>query len=155
MDLRVTALDYSTRVLAVAAKNTRRAQPIGAKGVSLLRADARRLPLAPGSVDFVISSMFLHHLPPDDVIALLAAAFRLARCGLVLSDLVRGRLPYLAFYAIAPVLARNRLTRVDGATSVRRAYTPLELRRLAKSAGLRGAQVIAHFPWRMTLVVDK
>jgi hypothetical protein len=61
----------------------------------------------------------------------------------------------MAFHAAAPIFARNELTRLDGALSIRRAYTPDELRSLAERAGLRGAKVYAHFPWRMTLVVDK
>ena len=38
--------------------------------------------------------------------------------------------------------------------SVRRAYTPRELRALAQAAGLAPARVTAHWPWRMTLVYD-
>ena len=144
--LRVVGVDHSARILAAAQHGA---------PVSLLRADALCLPLAPGSVDWVISTLFLHHFPPDSVVALLHSAYRLARRGLVMSDLVRGRLPYLAFHAAAPLFARNYLTRLDGALSIRRAYTPDELRALAERAGLRGAKVHAHFPWRMTLVVER
>ena len=148
--LHVVGVDHSARVIAAA-----RSSANGGARIDLLRANALCLPLTPGSFDYVISSLFLHHLPPDGVIELLHAAYRAARAGLVMSDLVRGRLPYLAFHAVAPLLARNHLTRHDGALSIRRAYTPGELRRLAEQAGLRGARVYAHFPWRMTLVVDK
>lgn len=146
MPLRVVGIDHSARILAAA----RQGSP-----VTLMRADALCLPLAPGSVDWVISTLFLHHFPPDAVVALLHNAYRIARRGLVMSDLVRGRLPYLAFHAAAPLFARNYLTRLDGALSIRRAYTPEELGDLAERAGLRGAKVHAHFPWRMTLVVEK
>ena len=144
--LRVVGVDHSARILAAA----RQGSP-----VTLLRADALCLPLAPGAVDWVISTLFLHHFPPDAVVALLHNAHRLARRGLVMSDLVRGWLPYLAFHAAAPLFAHNYLTRQDGALSIRRAYTPEELRALAERAGLRGAKVHVHFPWRMTLVVDR
>ena len=144
--LTVVAVDHAARILDVA----RNGVP-----VPLLRADALCLPLAPGSVDYVISTLFLHHFSPNALVALLHNAYRLARRGLVMSDLVRGRLPYLAFHAAAPLFARNYLTRQDGLLSIRRAYTPEELRELAERAGLRGAKVHAHFPWRMTLVVDK
>ena len=46
-------------------------------------------------------------------------------------------------------------SRHSGALSVRRAYTPEELNRMAVRAGLPGARVFTHFPWRMTLVVEK
>jgi hypothetical protein len=121
------------------------------------------LSLAAGSVDYVISSMFMHHFCPAGLVRLLKDADRLARAGIIMSDLVRGRLPLMAFQLIAPVFARNRLTRHDGALSVRRAYTPHELEDAARAAGLlgsdrhmaEGGQIFSHFPWRMTLVIDK
>ena len=97
----------------------------------------------------------MHHFAPDSLIALLRAASVCARRGLIMSDLVRGRLPLVAFRLAQPVIARHYLTRHDGALSIRRAYTPGELRDLAHAAGLAGAQVYTHWPWRMTLVVDQ
>jgi hypothetical protein len=102
-----------------------------------------------------MSSLFLHHLPPDQVKKLLAQAFRLAHKGIIMSDLTRGRLPMIAFRLGQPVFARNFLTRQDGMTSIRRAYTPAELLHLAQAAGLTNARVYRHPGWRMTLVVDK
>ncbi len=148
-EVRLHALDWSARNLRVA-----RAHLAGDPRVSLLQADAGRLPLAPGSVDFVISTLFLHHLSPPEATALLRAAFGLARRAVLMSDLVRGVMPLLAFRLIQPVFARHPLTRHDGALSIRRAYTPAEARALAAAAGLPGASVHPHWPWRMTLVVD-
>ena len=86
---------------------------------------------------------------------LLQASYETARRGLIMTDLVRGWLPYYAFKLVQPVFARNFLTRQDGATSIRRAYKPRELLALAEAAGLQGARVYPHGPWRMTLVVDR
>ena len=72
-----------------------------------------------------------------------------------MSDLVRGWLPYVAYQLIQPTFARHPMTRKDGALSIRRAYTPEELRQLALRAGLPNPRVFTHFPWRMTLVVEK
>lgn len=146
----VTGVDWAERNLAVARRHTRDAQP-----VRLLRADALRLPLAERSTDFVISSLFLHHFAPEPAVELLRAAYAVARRGLIMTDLVRGRLPQLAFWLVQPALARHPLTRHDGRLSIRRAYTPAELRGLAAAAGLPGARVYTHWPWRMTLVVDR
>jgi hypothetical protein len=147
---RVIAVDRAARSLDAARAGFSREH-----AVSLLRADARCLPLPAESVDLVISSLFLHHFSPGQLVELLRSVYALARAGLVMSDLVRGRLPLLAFRLSAPVLARNYLTRHDGAISIRRAYRPDELRALASAAGLAGAQVFTHWPWRMTLVADK
>ena len=142
----VFGLDWAARNLAVARW---RSQPVG-----LLQADAQRPPLAAGAVDFVISSLFLHHFTPEAVIALLRTGYATARRSLIMTDLVRGVLPGLAFRLVQPALARHPFTRHDGQLSIRRAYTPAELRALAAAAGLAGARVYAQWPWRMTLVVD-
>jgi SAM-dependent methyltransferase len=150
LDVRLVAVDRAARNLAIA-----RSRVASALNVHLLHADAACLPLPKESVDVVISSLLLHHFSPGQVVDLLRSAHALARRSLVMSDLVRGRLPSLAFRLIQPVCARNSLTRHDGALSIRRAYTPAELRRLAAAAGLPNAQVHVHWPWRMTLVADK
>jgi len=148
--VRVLAVDWAARHLAIAAE-----RGAGPPDVLLLRADAAQLPLPAQGVDFVISSLFLHHFEPDAAADLLRTAFACARRALIMSDLVRGWLPLAAFRLVQPAFARNYLTRHDGALSVRRAYTPDELRALAYRAGLEGARVHTHWPWRMTLVIDR
>ena len=150
-ELRVIGLDWAARNLAAA----RQAQPAGNSGVSLLRADALRPPFAAAGVDFVIGSLFLHHFDPQSVVTLLRGAAGLARRAVIMTDLVRGRLPALAFKVVQPIFARHPFTAHDGALSIRRAYTPGELRALALEAGLPQARVTAHWPWRMTLVYDR
>jgi SAM-dependent methyltransferase len=153
--LRICGVDWAGRHLAVARRAVARRKVNGQAKVSLLQADASRLPVAPSGVDFVVSSLFLHHFAPGPAIDLLRSASAIARRSLIMSDLVRGRLPWLAFKLLQPIFARQALTRHDGALSIRRAYTPAELRELAAAAGLRGARVYEHWPWRMTLVADR
>ena len=148
--VRVFAVDRAARNLSIA-----RGRAARIPEVTLLHAEAGCLPLPAQGVDFVVSSQFLHHLLPRPAVEMLRSAFTHARAGIVMSDLVRGWLPYFAFKSVQPVFARNALTRHDGALSIRRAYTPAELRQLAASAGLTSAAVYAHWPWRMTLVADK
>jgi len=146
LPLTILGIDWMARHLVVADRDP---------GVFLLQADALRLPLPAQSVDYVISSLFLHHFPPEQVVALLRCAFACSRRGIIMSDLVRGWLPWTAFKIVQPIFARNYLTRHDGALSVRRAYTPAELRELAAAAGLTNAEIHTHWPWRMTLVADR
>lgn len=149
LTLSIVAVDWSARNLAVARRRLSHWPE-----VQLVQADALRLPLDAASVDFVISTLFVHHFSPSRVIALLQAAFASARYGVIMSDLVRGWLPLIAFQLIQPMFARHWLTRHDGALSIRRAYTPAELAELARAAGLP-ARVHTHWPWRMTLVAEK
>ncbi len=143
---RVMALDNSRRHLVVAREKVGRS-------VMLVQADAGHLPFGANSVDYVVSSLFLHHLGPDAVAGLLRRAYEIARCGVVMSDLVRGRVPLMAFRCITPLV--SPITRHDGAVSVRRAYTVSEMRELAARAGLRHGRVRGHPMFRMTLTVDK
>jgi SAM-dependent methyltransferase len=146
----VDGLDWAARNLAVARRNAQ-----GCEQVALVLADSRRPPLAERAADFVVSSLFLHHFAPEPAVELLRVAYGLARRALIMTDLVRGVLPWLAFGVVQPVLTRHPLTRHDGGLSIRRAYTPAELRGLAAAAGLAEARVYTHWPWRMTLVADR
>lgn len=150
VQLQVFPLDISARNLEVAREN------IGTNSaIHPVQADGLALPFAPHQVDYFVSSLVLHHFAPDALVSLLRETFRLARRGIVMSDIVRGYLPLAAFRLIQPIFARHYLTRQDGITSIKRAYTVVELTELAHAAGLNHARVYAHFPWRMTLVVDK
>lgn len=150
VSLQVIAVDWSARNLEIA-------QPLvgSLREVALVSADARRLPLQAGTADYAISSLFLHHFPPDELICLLRRTWQVVRCGLVMTDMVRSRLLHAGFQVVQPLLARNFLTAHDGDVSIRSAYTPAELRRLVEAAGLPRARIYTHWLWRMTLVVDK
>jgi len=148
--IRILAVDLAARHLTVAAHRIH-----SEADINLLQADAARLPLAPKSIDYLMSSLFLHHFKPEQVVELLRNTFACARHGIVMSDLVRGWLPLIGFKLGQAILARNYLTRHDGALSIRRAYTPSELQELARAAGLTNFRVYEHWPWRMTLVADK
>lgn len=148
IDLRVLALDFSARNLDIARSN---AYP----AINLIQADANHLPFARSQVDYVISSLFLHHLPPESVVALLRESYARARCGIIMSDLERGWMTLAGFKLVQPLFARSYITRNDAAASVRRGYTPAELQAMARDAGLMNARVHRPFPFRMTLTADK
>jgi ubiquinone/menaquinone biosynthesis C-methylase UbiE len=148
--LSVLGLDLSTRHLEIARNWV---QPPA--NVHLVHADARRLPLRENSVDYVISSLFLHHFTPEEVIELLREAYARARRGILMCDVERNWLPLLGFKIVQPIFARSYITRFDAVASVRRAYTPSEFRQMAAAAGLSSARVYRHPLWRMTLVADK
>jgi SAM-dependent methyltransferase len=123
--------------------------------VLLVQGDVFAPPFAAGSIDLVISSLFLHHLTKEELIELLPRWARIARRSLVMTDLVRHPLPYWFMKAASPVFARSAITRHDAAVSIRRAYLPQELWNIAVEAGFPQAHVFTHFPFRMTLVIDQ
>ncbi len=147
---RMLAIDFSARNLDIARGNAQ-TQPT----IKLIQADANHLPFARSQVDYVISSLFLHHLPPEDVVALLRHSYERARRGIIMSDLERSWMTLASFKLVQPLFARSYITRNDAAASVRRGYTSAELRDLARDAGLTNARVHRPFPFRMTLTADK
>jgi ubiquinone/menaquinone biosynthesis C-methylase UbiE len=122
--------------------------------IAFIQGDVLALPVAEGSVDFVISSLLLHHFTATALIQVLPQWARLARQSLIMTDLVRHPVPYWFMKAASPVFARSAITRHDAAVSIRRAYRPHELQRIAEEAGLTQARVYTCFPYRMSLVID-
>ena len=106
-------------------------------GLALGVSDGRSLPHPDRSIDIAHASLLLHHLEPDDAVAVLVEMARVARVGVVVNDLNRGRMHWLGAWLIGHLLTRNRYTRRDAPLSVRRAYTRREMRGLLAQAGLR------------------
>ena len=149
--IRLVAADRHAQVLGFARRSTPATDCI-----SFVRHDALAAPFPAAAFDVVTCSLTLHHFDEDGAVALLRDLDRLARLGVVVNDLRRGWLAYLGARAlVAPLGARHCLTRHDAPLSVLRAYTPAELRGLADRAGLSGARLFLHRPFRMALVVEK
>jgi SAM-dependent methyltransferase len=134
LDLRIVALDSRPEILAAA----RALDPSldDRRDLQFATADGRALPYPDRSFDIVHSSMVVHHLEPREAVAFLREAKRVARTGIVVNDLVRGRPQLAGAWLLSRLFTRNRLTRNDGPLSVRRAYTRVEVKALLASAGL-------------------
>jgi SAM-dependent methyltransferase len=104
---------------------------------SVIRHDARQLPFADASIGVVTCAFALHHLSPNDAIRVLREMARVARIGIIVSDLRRSFLAYGGARVLA-YTTRNRLSRHDGPLSVLRAYTPGEAQALLEQAGING-----------------
>jgi ubiquinone/menaquinone biosynthesis C-methylase UbiE len=140
------ALDRSARVLSYAA-----AAVSGSDAISTVQGDATALPFEAGTFDLVMCSLALHHLAPADAEQALR---EMARVGahVIVSDLRRSRAAWFAARALLPLITRNRFTLHDGPISVRRAYTPDEVRAMAERAGWTRIDVRATFGARLLLI---
>ena len=98
--------------------------------VRIFQADAIRDPLPNADVAF---SMHLgHHLSENDLVALIRNVGRFCR-RFILLDLVRHPLPLVLFRLfVAPFVCQ--IVVLDGQKSIRRSYTPAELRRITDFA---------------------
>ena len=143
-DLSPVAIEYA-RTLAGRAGVTR---------IRFDRADALREPM-PEGVDVTICTLFLHHLPDPDAVALLRKLRDAARRAVVVSDLRRTRLDAAFTWVGCRLLSRSEVFRVDGMRSVAAAFTTDEARSLAATAGLTGARVSQVWPQRWLLTWRK
>jgi ubiquinone/menaquinone biosynthesis C-methylase UbiE len=119
-----------------------------------LAADAFHLPFRDSSFDLVSSSLFVHHLAPQEAIAFAKEALRVSRVAVLVHDLIRHPLHLALAYAGTP-LYRSRITRNDAPASVRQAYTVEEMRSLFQSAHAAGVEIQRHFLFRMGAIAWK
>ena len=150
---------------AVAAWARRRGRPVVLRGVDLnpgAAAVARAaspgltLDLQTGDVlqcepqpspDYIISSLFTHHLSDDQVVAFLRWMERHAVRGWFINDLHRHAFPYYGFGLLARVMRWHRFVRHDGCVSIARAFTRPEWQSLLREAGVPG-EIRWRFPFR-------
>jgi ubiquinone/menaquinone biosynthesis C-methylase UbiE len=147
-DLRVTALDISASAL-----DTARRRGSADPRLRFVCADVHRAPFLDGSVDYVTSTLFFHHLRDDEVVQTLRSFDRLARRGVVVNDLIRRRRAFLWSWLITRPF--NAILRRDGPLSVRRAFRPGELATLAQRADVPWLSIHTHFGHRMTLAGER
>ena len=138
--LAVVGVDSRPEVLAAAAFATPGLP--SADGLELVVADGRTLPYPDRSFDVAHASLVLHHLAPDDAVALLREMGRVARLGVVVNDLDRSRLGWVGAWLLGHLLTTNRYTRHDAPLSVRRAYKPDEMAAMLRRAGLSPVRTV-------------
>lgn len=146
LDVRVVGVDRHPVTALTAAEQ---ADP----RLHIVQADVANLPFEPGSFDYALASMFLHHLDDEQVVATLATMDRLARRGVVVADLMRHPRAYRwikLFSAFSTPMVRH-----DGPASVAQAFTREELVELARRAGIHYASDSVHFGYRLLLAGEK
>jgi 2-polyprenyl-3-methyl-5-hydroxy-6-metoxy-1,4-benzoquinol methylase len=108
----------------------------------------RRLP---SGFDIVTCSLFLHHLPASEVIALLRNMSAAAPL-LLVSDLCRTLRGLALAHAACRLLTASPVVRSDGPQSVANAFSIAEMRDLCDEAGLQIATITRTWPCRMLIV---
>jgi len=122
----------------------------GGVPLAVVLADGGALPLAPRSVDVIVASQVLHHLPRETCVRWIAAFDGIARRAVVLADLRRSRVAMAGVWAASFGLGMSGVTRRDAVVSVRRGYTQRELSAILAEAGVnararhrRGFRIVA------------
>ena len=112
---------------------------------------ALQLPFRDASFDLVSSSLFVHHLEPAEVQQFVNEGLRVARLAVLINDIRRHPVHLGLVYAGLP-LYRSRLTRHDAPASIRRAYTPEEMRGLLGQTSAAGVDLRTYYLYRMGII---
>ncbi len=128
--LRLVGIELN-RAAARLARGGDRAAPL-----AVVLADGGALPLGPRSVDVVVASQVLHHLPREVGVRWIGALDRVARRAVVLADLRRSRVAMAGVWAASLGLGMSGVTRRDAVVSLKRGYTKRELAAILAEAGV-------------------
>lgn len=116
-----------------------------------VQANGLTAPFPNGSIDYVMSSLTLHHFDDVSAVSMLREMGRVARRGIFVIDLHRTPMAYFFFVTVGHLMLRNRMLREDGALSILRSFKPDEMKLLGRKAQLAGLAVEKHFPARLVL----
>ena len=117
--------------------------------------NALSLPFKEGAFDVVSSSLFAHHLSPQQLLLFVREALRVSRRAVLINDLVRHPLHLAAAFAGFPIMW-NRVAWLDGLTSVRRSYVPSEIESVFNFGSFEPPvrlEISRHFLYRMAVII--
>jgi 2-polyprenyl-3-methyl-5-hydroxy-6-metoxy-1,4-benzoquinol methylase len=98
--------------------------------------------------DWITCSLFLHHLPDDQVVALVRSMAEAASQGIIVNDLERSHLNRLLVWLGSRLVSRSPVVHRDSDRSVCASFTLEETSLLLKAAGLHGTRPERRFPCR-------
>ena len=119
--------------------------------IKSVQANALNLPFADKTFDYVISSLFTHHLSDENIIKTLTEMKRVTRRKIFIIDLHRHKMAYALYKIFCALFGISPLVREDGSLSILRSFKPDELRVLAERANLENISVERYFPFRLVL----
>ena len=123
-------------------------------GARSVAGDVLHLPFADSSFDLISSTLFAHHLGPDELVQFVNESLRVCRLAVLINDLIRSPLHLALVYSGFP-LYRSRLTRNDAPASVRQAYTLDEIRDLLRRTNAARVQIRSYYLYRMGVIAWK
>jgi ubiquinone/menaquinone biosynthesis C-methylase UbiE len=145
-DLMVTGLDISDEMVRLAKRNWSSSYP----GVEFLMGDAQRLPFPDNAVDFIVSSLSLHHWV-DSRVAFREVHRVLKPGGQFLVFDLRRDAPRFFYYALKlgqALLAPRAIRRTNGAVgSFWSSYTPAEFKEVLIAAPWQELQIQSGLGW--------
>jgi 2-polyprenyl-3-methyl-5-hydroxy-6-metoxy-1,4-benzoquinol methylase len=133
---RIIGIDHDPRIAAIALERCGRD-----RAITILNQSADSLDRLTGSIDWIVSNHFLHHLAEDETMHFLRVAACRAEYGIVMNDLVRSRAALVLFGLLCSAARPAGHTAHDGVVSIMRSFTKKELLKILHDAGLASAAV--------------
>ncbi len=139
----ITAIDVQPLCLSYAAQN------FSSPDIRYLQYSAFDIEKL-GRFDFVMSSMFFHHLSDDEIVHLLGLLQKVAQRGWILNDLYRGAMNYAGAWFLG-MLSGKPILFNDAKLSVARAFRPKDLEQYRVAAGVHDARIRRRPLFRITM----
>lgn len=140
LKINILGIDLVSEVVEIAKEKTKEIPQI-----QIMKTDFFELLRSNRKFDYCISSLLLHHIPPQQLKLFLTAMDQISNKGFIASDLLRSHLSLIAVGTLSFFLG-NRVVRHDGPLSVRRAFELLELKSIAAELGLDYV-IVKSEPW--------
>lgn len=145
----VVALDICPKALSFA-----KSECAGYPEISFVRASTFALPFPPQSFDYIISSMFFHHLSDDEIVRVLKVFDAHAVRGIIVNDLARNLRAWLWIFFFTRFI-RNKMFRNDAPLSVLRGFKKHEVDALIRETGLNYLRFHPHIGHRFAIAGEK
>lgn len=120
--------------------------------IDYLRADLLDPAFDYDQYDLVLCGLFLHHLSDKELNSLFSAISQSSISGIVINDLQRSPVAYLAFNVISRILGMSQMAISDGLLSIKRSFRKTELRSLLNRHGLQSAGIRWRWAFRYLVV---
>lgn len=111
-------------------------------------ADFREYLKTAGKPDIIITTLFCHHFPEEDLISFFRWQKQNCRKGFLINDLQRNPLAYYSIWLISRLCLGTRLLRNDAPLSVLRGFSKHELKELLERSGISHAKISWEWAFR-------
>ncbi len=120
--------------------------------MDVVNGSAFRLPFRDRSFDIVHASLFCHHFSSDELRVLFAEWSRVARLGIVINDLQRSAMAFLAITILTRLFSYSTMVRHDAPISVRRGFLKKELSEI--TSGYGRVSITRHWAFRWLVSIE-
>lgn len=147
--LKLTGIDAAPAAVGFARQYTKGCD------INFIKADVLGDALQPDQFDMVISGLFSHHFSDEEWVQLIQQMHNCSSRGVILTDLHRHPVLYYAIWLITRIITKNKMVRIDGPLSVKRAFKRTELEALLRKAQILNYNLTWVWPFRWLLVIRK